>query len=159
VILTSAWPGDGGPLVVRKRGQWTYEDRPMPDGRRYIATFRADTGEQASVTLAAGGRPDLLVLRHPERGRFSAMRTAPMVRPDETVLGERCAWVDTMPDVADAGRTECRAADGTPLKVVYSARGDARQFTAIKVRRRPVAFAEVMPPPNLMARRLWGLDD
>jgi hypothetical protein len=80
-------------------------------------------------------------------------------KPPETLLGERCTWLDMSPGMMDAERHECRTRDGIPLRIWFWSRGGAASYSAIRLSRRPIEVFEVMPPPELLERSRWQLPD
>jgi hypothetical protein len=68
----------------------------------------------------------------------------------ETILGERCRWIDKMPDVADDSLRECVTPDGMRLSV---SGGDLifYSYKARRIRRGGVSAADMQPPRQAFA--------
>lgn len=143
-------------LTIRRRGARSYSETVNADGSRNIFVDGGG-GATVSARIAATGAPESYIAR-----RGQAPATLPVVKldqPAETVLGEACTWFDAMPYVADAGRHECRTADGLVLAVRMSAEGQQTTFTAATVSRRPLSNAELLPPAWMLDLRRWGVAD
>ena len=83
-----------------------------------------------------------------------------MDRPYDTLLGERCAWFNMAPNMADASRLACRAGDGIILKEEWYGRSSLHQaFVAVRLARRPIALDDLKPSADLLDRKTWGLPE
>lgn len=143
-------------VTIRHQAGASYTETANPDGSRDMFGDRGD-GVTVSARVGATGAPESYTAR-----RGPAPRTLPDARlplPPQTVLGQTCAWFDAMPDVADAGQTECRTADGVVLVVRKSGPDGEVTLTAVTLSRRPLAAAELTPPAWLLDLRRWGVPD
>jgi hypothetical protein len=154
VVLKRDGPGMGA--TVRRHYPWVYED--MMGRQRSILANRMDGVASLSVNFGANGAPNSLVFQRYSRPS-DPIKSVPINRPPEVILGENCSWFDAMPGVADAGRFECRTQDGVPMKIVTSGRGWETAYIAQKIVRKPLSIAEVLPPADTLDQRLWGLHD
>lgn len=148
---------DGSEAVtLRRHGGWSFAETVNADGSRDIFSDRED-GATVSARIGAGGGPQSYIARRGPRPEVS-----PKVRldqPAQTVLGQTCNWYDVMPNVADAGRHECRTADDTVLAIRKFSRGGDLVLTATEVNRRPLTDADILPPAWLLDLRRWGVTD
>ncbi|THD64789.1 hypothetical protein [Phenylobacterium sp.] len=159
VVLAPDGQSHLAPMTVRRHGGWMYEDRSDYSGMRMLFSHRLDNAVMIGADFDAAGQPKRLSIerRAPSTGPSLG---APMAGKVGTVLGEPCAWVDAMPLTYDAGRSECRAADGAPLRIVFTMRGgDGFGYTATRVSRRRLTLAQVLPSRDLLAPKAWGLRD
>lgn len=76
--------------------------------------------------------------------------------PDETILGERCEWWDSMPHTYDAGQTDCITRDGIILKTNYVSMGSVSSIQAIRLTRSPQPLAAVLPSADIVSPSAWG---
>ena len=75
----------------------------------------------------------------------------------DTFLGEKCTWFDLMPNVADAGQSQCLTSDGIPLMDIHtSGWGSGERFETGSFERRAINMAEIMPPEEYMDPVTWG---
>lgn len=143
-------------VTIRRQAGWTLTETANPDGSRDIFSER-DDGVTVSARISAAGTPLSYIAR-----RGQAPQPAQEIRlqqPAQTVLGQACDWYDVMPYAADAGRHECRAADGAVLSIRKIERGETTTLTATAVNRRPLATADLLPPAWLLDLNRWGAAD
>lgn len=76
--------------------------------------------------------------------------------PDQTILGERCEWWDSMPHTSDAGRTDCITRDGIILKTNYVSMGSVTSIQAIRLTRAPQSLSSVLPTADMVSPSVWG---
>lgn len=156
-VLLEAQQGDIQYLIRRRQG-WTGEEIRNRDGSATISAQNRAQGRWVVARLGAGARPE-------EVTYGSHRTTAPgegdpvkLERPGETILGLPCTWYDVMPNVHDAGRLECRTANGMPLRIQRIARGSIRiDAVATRVDRRQSATADVLPPQAWSSPQRWGV--
>lgn len=89
----------------------------------------------------------------------AATTRRPPVESDrqETVLRERCKWFDMWPGTQDAGLHQCRTDDGVALKDVRTSWGSRNSLVAVRLDRKPLDLAKVLPPPEILKRENWRL--
>lgn len=76
---------------------------------------------------------------------------------NDTYLGETCTWFDLMPNVADAGRSQCLTSDGIPLKDIHtSGWGRGESFETKSLTRRTVDMQEIRPKQEYLDPMHWG---
>lgn len=143
-------------MTVRRRGGWTLTETVNADGSRDVFSDRED-GVSVSARVGPTGAPESYTAR---RGaKPEALAVVRLETPSQTVLGQTCEWFDAMPYVADAGRHECRTADGLVLIIRKSAWGEQTTFTATAVSRRPLTTADLLPPAWMLDLTRWGVRD
>jgi hypothetical protein len=144
---------------------WTYTESLHGDGRRAVRIGRDDRRfEMAFFADTAGAFDSLQINTYEavETGTDSATQPRGPVElgRSEVVLGEKCAWFDVMPGVADRGQEACKTHDGIVVKEISSSRGSVpRTIEAVQFRRREVGVAEVLPPSEIFRREKWGIPD
>jgi hypothetical protein len=156
-------PGQTERRIIRRHGPWISNDDMTAEGRRIVAIRneskllslrfeRGPAGELASLSI----RQEL----HPtDEGTVKKYLPVKSDR-SETILGETCSWFNMTPGMADAGSSECRTDDGLVLKESRWARGMSfRSLVAISVRRSPLVLTDILPPPEILTRRSWGIPD
>lgn len=154
VLLATTPPG--GRIHVRRHAVWTYEETMGPSGRSTVS-WREDGRVRFSLRLDREGAAQTLAFQRSDRATND--HAQPMARPSDVVLGEPCNWFDLGVGLADAGRKECRAGDGAPLKIILTEWASDTVYVAERVSRRRLQVGQVLPPQELLARRLWGLPE
>ncbi|MFJ6025577.1 hypothetical protein ACIQC9_13380 [Brevundimonas sp. NPDC092305] len=145
--------GHASEMIVRRRGAWTGELTRRPDGS--LTAHASKPGGYVSARIAAGGKAESLTYdRRPTR---AAPPEIAVNEPAETILGILCRWVGVMPDVMDAGRHECRSENGIPLKVRLFSRGTRSDFVAVQIDRSAGSIEDLLPPPELLDPKTWGV--
>lgn len=142
-------------VTLRRQGGSTFTETVNADGSRDMFSDR-DDGVTVSARVGPTGAPESYTAR-----RGPLPKTSPDVRlplPAQSVLGQTCEWFDAMPDLADAGRYECRTSDGVVLAIRKSGLID-ETLTATTVSRRPLAAADLLPPTWLLDLNRWGVTD
>lgn len=145
--------GSADAMTIRRHGGWTFTETVNADGSRDMFSDR-DDGVTVSARVSAAGTPLSYTAR-----RGAEPEALPVVRlplPPQTVLNQTCDWFDAMPYAADAGRHECRTADGVILVVRKVSRGEETTLTATAVNRRPMTRADLLPPDWLLDLKRWG---
>jgi hypothetical protein len=149
--------------TVRRHHPWTSIDERRADGRRTLRV--KNEASQLSVMIEIHPKTGLyqlllskLTLSPEEKAKTLSLNPVSLDRR-ESVLGETCEWFDVMPNVMDAGLHECRTTDGIVLKDARIVRGSSFPSIATRLTRRPVAMSEVLPTPDLLAPRSWGLPE
>jgi len=113
----------GSEIIVRKSGAWMLKDRR----RSRISPSYSLHHPQASLTFTDTEYGRSLTLQRdtlpavPVPDRMEPVRLENP--PPETILDRRCTWFNTTPNMADAGRAECRDADGVVLGLKEWSRG------------------------------------
>jgi hypothetical protein len=116
---------------------------------------KSGTPERLSIARLISATEDLPITATALAG---AMRPMDLDR-SETVLGETCRWFDMTPGMADSGRSGCLTHDGIMLRDQRWSRGSRlREWTAVRVTRRPVSLNEIMPPAELVDPKTWGIE-
>lgn len=141
-------------VILRRHGGWSFAETVNADGSRDMFSDR-DDGVTVSARIGPAGAPQSYIARRGPRPEVS-----PKVRldqPAQTVLGQTCDWYDVMPNVADAGRHECRTTDDTVLAIRKFSRGGETMLTAVSIGSRPLTDAEILPPAWLLDLRRWGV--
>jgi len=154
VVLTGERTRDA--VTIRRQGGSTFTETVNADGSRDMFSER-DDGVTSSARVGPTGAPESYTAR-----RGPAPKTSPDVRlplPAQTVLGQTCDWFDAMPDLADAGRRECRTPDGVVLVIRQSGLDGDETLTATSVSRRPLGAADLLPPAWLLDLSRWGVAD
>jgi hypothetical protein len=159
LVLARDGAPTGAAMSVRSRYPWYHEDRYDSGQLRHLSIRRKD--RPTTLDVYVGGRaPDRLTMVNgpfDEQTQVPDLVPVPLPEPPETLLGEPCIWMDRSPGMMDAGRHECRTRDGIPLRIKFWSRGWYEGYSATRLSRRPIEFAEVMPPPELLDRSRWRL--
>lgn len=149
---------EGAPdsITIRRSGASTFTETVDADGARDMFIDRGD-GVTVSARIGPTGAPQSYTVRR--QPKPDAPREVRLPAPASTVLGQSCEWVDVMPDVADAGRHECRTADGIILAIRKFGRASDTLLMATSVSRRAPASTDMLPPAWLLDLRRWGVTD
>lgn len=154
---------EGAARTLRRHGAWTYDERTYPDGRRYLAIWNDQTGQQLSFSAVAGGAFERLFMlqKYLPGGRiilpFGPRGTPKSTGKQGSVLGEPCEWFDVAPNMADASLHYCLTRDGIPLKIRGGGWGSSEEFVADEVQRRDLKPEEILPPPDVLTRSNWDI--
>jgi len=149
--------------ILRRHGAWTYDETTLPDGRRNLAIWNSQTGQQLSFHTEEGGAfKYLFMLQKYLPGERISLPFFPSGTPKRTgkqgsVLGEPCAWFDMWPNVADGSLHHCLTQDGVPLKIRSGGWGSSEEFVADEVQRRDLKPEEILPPPDVLTRSNWDI--
>ena len=145
--------------ITRRHDPWLAIETVRADGVRELTV----SNNPARLPLRFERHGDifktLLLYKVPANAPTGEAITPTDLGRKETVLGETCMWFDMMPKMADAGLTQCRTIDHVVLKEVRSSRGSQTTLQAVRLRRRAVSLAEVMPPPEIWVRANWGIPE
>jgi hypothetical protein len=149
--------------TIRRLGPWQFLDETV-GSRRWILITHDSHQMQLQYISDPSGAPTRLAIIRPDI--ISASSTRKLVSKmtelnrSETILGESCRWFNMMPDVVDAGRQSCLTSDRIVLKEVLSGRPmiGEKEWTAVRLTRRPIRLDEIKPPTELLDLHLWGLD-
>ena len=149
--------------VIKRRGNWRREDEWFASVRQQFSVANPAAGYSLGLYNLPTDTP-LLVFNQrsslsPAEAVVEAAGSRRMDRPYETVLGERCVWLDMAPNMADASHYECRSGDGIALKIEQGSRTLRRVLMATKLERRAIAMDEIKPPVELIERKTWRLPD
>ena len=160
-LRLAAMPHSGGDRarIMRRRGNWTYSDTTMGDGRRLLGL----DNRAALLSYQAGpdGRPiELRLIRLPPeqvRAEDGAGYRRLVPPSSELVLGQTCFWSAPTGGVLvlDSQR-DCVTGDGLPLRSVSGHRTITR-LVATSLTRRPPPVAALMPPPEAFDWDRWGI--
>jgi hypothetical protein len=143
--------------TARRSGDWTaVREEHRHNSQLSVMNPAEGIGLQYSRDQNGGRR--LRLYRRPVGNAPPAVPTGVRMpdRADEIILGEKCQWWDMMPGVADAGRHECRTADGVTLKVEYISRASMETAVAVGLKRGPQPLSAVMPERELVSAKAWG---
>jgi hypothetical protein len=158
-------PGKVGTTIriVRRHGPWQFTDETA--GKLRTTRVKSDYGrtwfEYASDESGAPKR--LIINRYTPTPAEQAQVRAVLPQPKredwtDTVLGETCHWFDMTPGMRDGGTSSCLTEDGIPLKERHFSRSSHREWTAIRVARRPIAIDEIKLAAELLSPQLWGVE-
>jgi hypothetical protein len=147
--------------VTRRHGGWLANNETFSNGGSRLSIENIQQGFSLSVQRGSNGRLRTLVMRNQEAQSEAPGRLKPVKSErTETVLGETCTWFNMMPGVADVGLMQCQTEDGLVLKEQASRRGAPFGMrAAVSIERAPVALADVLPPPEILMRNNWGIQD
>lgn len=154
--LTLAGTQDGKPVtkVIREAGGWHSEED------RGDSVVRSLQISNSAVTLSYSNRthPQLMISRGKASPQFDThFSSAPLTKPEEMVINERCTWYDAAVGVADYGRLECRTPDQMPLIRNEFSRGHLRiSWMATGLSRGHTPIESVSPSASLMDWSFWG---
>jgi hypothetical protein len=157
VVFGSDFGINRRPMIIRRRLPWIYEDTWDARVVRTVSSRRLDGLTSLAASVDADGKPKGLSIQRRNGPNPEPPGNAPATGKSETVLGERCAWVNTTPNTYDYTRLECRTDDGVPLRIRIESRGGSYGYTATRLRRRPLRLAEVLPPAHMLKPGFWGL--
>ena len=146
---------------VLRHYPWRFEEI-RGDNELIRLTVWNELENQGMLIMSSAGEHRLYASRSPldPKNPFSRFDTSTGqvdLKRDDELLGERCTWFDLMPNVADAGNTQCLTADGIPLRDVRtSGWGGGANYTAVSFQRRPVDLKEMLPATDLLDPSTWG---
>ncbi|HWE79940.1 MAG TPA: hypothetical protein VG270_15615, partial [Pseudolabrys sp.] len=164
VVLQAQTANHAMPLIraTRRHGGWTYVEETSGGVRRQltiensVARFRMQYRAEEADSLER-----LNLSRLPDEPAHPPTGVVPKdMNRSEQILGEACEWFDVVPSM-DAGLLECRTSDGITLKSTFWngwSSGSEEIFTAVRLSRLPLRLDQVMPPPELLDPKHWGLD-
>jgi hypothetical protein len=112
-----------------------------------IIVYPDASGRPATATLRKRGEPDFPLYRH---------SVAPSGK-SETIAGERCAEWIAKPETEGVSYSSCIARDGVVLRETTHARDGSvmTEARALKIERRAVTLAEVLPPAQILDWSYW----
>jgi len=159
--------GDKGKAIrtVRRHGPWQFTEEIF--GKQRSIDIIHDFGQMwwryASDEAGAPKRLTVgkkYVLAPTEQAEIQAAVPRPAnMNQTDTVLGETCHWFNMTPGAADGGAWACLTEDGIALKETFwSHPSRPREWTAIRVARRPIAIDEIKPPAELLSPQTWGVE-
>jgi hypothetical protein len=157
VVLQAADPRQGSE-ILRRSGPWKLHLKDAPTSQSTIVS-NEDAGLSISFGKGRNGPRRLSISRQSREPHQPPLDYAgePITNlPGETILGEKCKWRDMMPGTADAGRHECRTADGIPLKISLTGWGSRTVLTAVTLHRSPQPIASALPGPDILSPATWG---
>lgn len=140
-------------LVVRRFGDWGSRETRWDTGFQRLGYTVG--GNSLNFETSLDGHPLALQMQRPLESSLSGRRRGnnqTQSRGQETVLGERCRWVDLFPAPPDQNPlpvhlSECRTREGLPLIVEHQVRNQVARLWAVEVRRGQVSAAMLTPPP------------
>jgi hypothetical protein len=153
-VVLEAGPSEGPRETARRSGAWTSTLLELPGLGSTLNVTNIEQGLGLQYSRHGDGTRSLSLYRR--RGLVGGDKVRLGGRGDETILGARCQWWDMMPGVEDAGRTECRTADGVALKVERITRGQVTTLTAVRFARGRQPLAKVMPGRDIASPSAWG---
>jgi hypothetical protein len=165
VVLESRYSTGGTAIrTMRRHGPWQFT-RETAGKLRTIEIVHAFQQIWLRYSTDESGTPKSLTIQRPtvppvEQTTILAAPPQP-ANPGRTevVLGETCSWFDMMPGAADGGINACLTEDGIELKETsWSGASHLREWTAIRLARRPIAIDEIKPPAELLAPQKWGIE-
>jgi hypothetical protein len=154
---------DGKPEVtrtLRRHGGWTYDEVTLNGARHEISV--ANPSRRLAIGFYNLETPDaLLAWSQPSQAAPESPNPMQpkMLERRETLLGETCSYFDMMPDVAQVSFLACKTNDGVTLIEEHRGHGHHQIDRAVSFRRGPFTLHDVMPPPDLLARKAWGLPE
>lgn len=158
IALSSSdrWGDTSARMIMRRIGSFTHIDRTEGSYRR-VEVSNYDLDFHYGLHFRDGQASLLLIQRLTGMTRAAP---ASLPRPGETVLGERCEWfnADGAVVVTNSPTSECRTADGLPLKIVETRhRIGTLAWTAVALRRGPLSPERLEPPAEYQRPSAWGL--
>ena len=149
--------------LVRQTTEYLTTRRPIdPPGQTNYSNLATNASAQGE--LRGPNEPSGFVIWREHEGKRPGDRYR-LIKTEETqtIAGEHCAIWNAEPIVEKKGsrtgiqRRACIANDGVVLydAWLYSSGGVGEERTAVKVERRKVALAEVLPPKDALNGRAW----
>ena len=145
-------PGLNDEVVLRGDGRGGDETRVL----RRLGAARSEDSRSAAgrnLTIYTGALVVQYLISEHER-TFSIVPTPPgedraVIQNERgNVLVQACRWYDSWPGVSDAGRWDCRTADGASLAIRQSSWGRMWRLTATQYRRGVLTPESFAPPPE-----------
>lgn len=141
--------------IARRSGAWASDtEEEYRDSFSHTATNEAD-GIMVRYWKNQDGHRQLTIDRR-QRSWLNDGRVRLKNRSDEAILGERCEWWDSMPNVSDAGRNDCITPDGVILKTIYVSHGSPSMLQAVRLERSPQPITSVLPGADITSPTAWG---
>jgi hypothetical protein len=168
IMELSGQSADAGKSIrtTRQRGQWQSMEETVSGVRRRLEIVH-DFGRMGfEYGWDESGAPKRLTITRPASApEDTATTTSAMwheTNRSETILGETCRWFHLMA-MGDFSRSRCLTNDGVVLKDHWRWRaveGPAmvREWTAVRMTRRPVTLDEIKPSAELLDPRVWGIE-
>jgi hypothetical protein len=167
VVLEMAGPsGAGGTTIrtVRRHGPWQLTEEITGKLRRIRISHDFEEILLAYDSDEAGAPKRLFIHSFAPTAAQQAEILAARLQPvdqgrGDMALGEACRWFNMMPGAADAGSSSCLTDDHIAVKETSFHRSShLREWTAIRLVRRPIAVDEIKPPAELLSPQTWGVD-
>jgi hypothetical protein len=153
--------------TIHRLGPWQFVEEKVDHFRRSLKITH-DSRRVSLRYIHSEGRPheQLTITRNdPAPTDAPAPTTVPAISMQpkdldrsEMVLGETCRWFDMMPGMRDMSELACRTSDGIVLKEKLSGRSSERNWTAVRMTRRPISLDEIKPPAELLEPQRWGIE-
>jgi hypothetical protein len=156
VVLTAP---SGLRMTTRRSGDWIVIEEDLVRGGSRLTIGNVSEGFGLTYLRSPNGQRQLQIRRvTPTRDAVdqqAGVRVAD--RADDTVFGQVCQWWDMMHGVMDAGRLECRTADGVVLKEERIVRGGGTMWVATKLTRKlqPLEAVE-RAGRSVLSPSVWG---
>jgi hypothetical protein len=152
--------------TTRQRGPWQSMEETVSGVRRRLEI--AYTHDQMGLEYTwdeLGAPKHLTITRRASPPAYTVTTTFTPWNdnnPSETILGETCRWFGSI-TLPDFGRSRCLTKDGVVLKDIYHGRTETgqdavREWTAVRITRRPVTLDEIKPSAELLDPHVWGIE-
>ncbi|MFS2150680.1 hypothetical protein [Rhizobium sp. Rhizsp42] len=153
--------GDRSEVRLLRHYPWYLRERRGNDGSLQLTIW--NTQENQGLYYSSSKTERRLDFRRerldPKRpwNRFDMATGKVNLGRTDTYLGQACTWFDLMPNVADAGRSQCLTSDGIPLKDIHtSGWGAGESFETNSLTRRAVDMQEIRPKQQYLDPMRWG---
>ena len=153
--------------ITRQRGPWQSIEETVSGVRRRLEIVHDSDRRGFDYAWDESGAPDRLTIsRPPSTPESTATASSAMwgeTNRSETILGETCRWFYLMTN-GYSGRSRCLTNDGVVLKdhhqwrSVVTDKMMVREWTAVRMTRRPIGLDEIKPPVELLEPQRWGIE-
>jgi hypothetical protein len=168
IMELSGQSADAGKSIrtTRQRGQWQSMEETVSGVRRRLEIVHDSSRTGFEYVWDELGAPKRLAITRPaSTPEGTAATTSAMwneTNRSETILGETCRWFYLI-TFGDVSRSRCLTNDGVVLKDHWRWRAVegpevVKEWTAVRMTRRPVTLDEIRPSAELLDPRVWGIE-
>jgi hypothetical protein len=153
--------------ITRQRGPWQSIEETVSGVRRRLEIVHDSDRRHFEYVWDESSAPKRLSIDRPPStpGDTASASFAMWNETDrsETILGETCRWFYLV-TTGDFSRSRCLTNDGVVLKDHQQWRAEmkqemvVREWTAIRLTRRPISLDEIKPPADLLEPQRWGIE-
>jgi hypothetical protein len=153
--------------ITRQRGPWQSMEETVSGVRRRLEIAHDFDRRGFDYAWDESGVPQRLSITRPsytpEGTATASFAMWNDMNRSETILGETCRWFYLLA-MGDFGRSRCLTNDGVVLKDHQQWRAEmtqemvVREWTAVRITRRPVNLDEIKPAAELLEPQRWGIE-
>lgn len=147
--------GEALTKVMRRAGGWYSEQDDAGAASRRLQII----GPGVALAYYNRSYPQINISRESTSIQMNSatFQSAPLNKPGEEIIGERCTWYNAAVNVSDYSRLECRSRDQLPMRRDECSWGGLRvSWIATTLSREKTPPDGVKPPLYLMDWTFWG---